>query len=194
MLACALALVLDSSSEPPIQLPPIAPAPQLKSVPETRQEEALRFTAQLDRGNTDRSYALERLRKLGQDAAPAIPRLLCEIEMHIQEIVWRQEPLRDFGWVDDAARTLVAVGAPAARSIVEVLVGGCSEAVGRRLDGRPCRNPKMDPELCGWRRHLLLKVLKEQGQVAVGVLHGLEKDGPASLRAVAARTLIAIGQ
>jgi hypothetical protein len=167
--------------------------PEIVDSRESNREKALRYTSQLDI-EQDRYYALEKLRGLKAEAAPAIPRLLCEVEMHIDYIYWRGEPTEDIGWVDEAAATLAAIGEPAVKAIVEVLAGACTEAVGHDLAGRPCRNQDMDSELCDWREGVLLDVLRSQGQDAITVLQRLVDDSRPSVSAAAKRILMEIAQ
>ena len=139
----------------------------------------------------DRHYAFLRLRELGARAAPVVPLLLCEIEMNIERMLCREDCHGP--WLDDDVAALTAIGAPAVAPTIDAATAPCAAPVGRARDGRPCRNPQMDVELCSWRRGLLARALEAQGPPAVPQLTDCLVTRPANGIVLCAEVLRALG-
>jgi hypothetical protein len=120
----------------------------------------LALARDLERNTYRQSDALNQLRQLGRNAAPAIPSLLCLVEMDIEKTA---VPHGGDVAVREATEVLAAIGPQIIPPILEVFSAPCGRPVGKTAAGRPCRLKLRDegdrPEYCEWVRGWLADAL-----------------------------------
>jgi HEAT repeat protein len=120
----------------------------------------LALARDLESNTYRRTDALNQLRELGRNAAPAIPSLLCLVEMNVEATAVPHGGNLD---LREATETLSTIGPQIIPPILEVFSAPCSSPVGKTVAGRPCRlrlrDETMRPEYCGMVRSWLAGAL-----------------------------------